>query len=261
MSDTADTADGTIKVWLAAAGFICLFIGVELIVLNGSIAAGAMLIALSVALYWAQYKWPWLKTTIHPHILDTLNRIVTEARWWFGLLGLILLAAIFSPYVEQHRIPYAWLMPAKNLGSDPPWITVALKEYEQARLIAPNNNPRILEYLRSIPGGENLSDKVDWASAFAEWTLNQVGISGPKNLTAKAWVRWGRGVKEPQKGAVAIFNFDGTEHVAFFLADAGDDLIVLGGNQEQKVQARRYPKSKLITYRMPPLPEANGNSN
>jgi uncharacterized protein (TIGR02594 family) len=188
-----------------------------------------------------------------------------SSNWVIAAIFLLLSAIIVSPYVEQHRWPYAWLVsewsPPQNLGSDPPWITVALKEYEQARLIAPNSNPRILEYLRSIPGGENLSDKVDWASAFAEWTLNQAGISGPKSLTAKAWVRWGRGIKEPQKGAIAIFNFDGTEHVGFVLADAGDDLIVLGGNEEQKVQARRYPKSKLITYRMPLLPEANGNSN
>jgi uncharacterized protein (TIGR02594 family) len=185
--------------------------------------------------------------------------------WLPATIFLLLSAIIFSPYVEQHRWPFAWVIskwsPAQNLGSDPPWITVALREYEQARLIAPNSNPRILEYLSSVPGGENLNDKVDWASAFAEWTLNQVGISGPKSLAAKAWVRWGRGVKEPQKGALAIFNFDGTEHVGFVLADAGDDLIVLGGNEEQKVQARRYPKSKLITYRMPLLPNENGNTN
>src|SRR5450830_1017887 len=52
MSDTAETADGTIRLWLAAAGFACVFIGLELIVLNGSIAAGLILLVLSVAFYW-----------------------------------------------------------------------------------------------------------------------------------------------------------------------------------------------------------------
>jgi uncharacterized protein (TIGR02594 family) len=252
MSDTSDTADGTIRVWLSGASLACIFAAVDLFVVHESFVGGLNLVVLSAALAWAQYKWGWLKTTIHPRLLQTMNNVATDARWWLGLLGIILLAAIFSPFVEQHRLPFAWLLPQQNLGSDPPWITVALKEYEQARLVAPNNNPRILEYLRSIPGGENLNDKVDWASAFAEWTLNQVGISGPKSLAAKPWIQWGREIKEPQKGAIAVFNFDGTEHVGFVLADAGDDLIVLGGNEEQKVQARRYPKAKLSSYRMPP---------
>jgi hypothetical protein len=66
---------------------------------------------------------------------------------------------------------------------------------------------------------------------------------------------------EPKPGAIAIFNFDGTEHVGFVIVVNADDLIVLGGNQDTRVQVSHYPKSKLITYRMPPLPEANGNSN
>jgi uncharacterized protein (TIGR02594 family) len=80
-------------------------------------------------------------------------------------------------------------------------------------------------------------------------------------MHAKAWITWGRQIKSPQKGAIAIFNFDGTEHGGFVIADADESLIVLGGNEDEKVQARRYPKANLIDYRMPPLEAKSGNSN
>lgn len=138
------------------------------------------------------------------------------------------------------------------LNASNPWIAVAFKEYGQARLVGHQSNPRILEYLHAIPSAANATDKEDWASAFAEWCLNQVGINGPKSMKPKAWITWGQEIKEPKAGAIAVFNFDGTEHVGFVIVEADDDLTVLGGNQEEKVEVRRYPKSKLIDYRMPP---------
>ena len=186
MSDTSDTADGTIRVWLSGASLACIFAAVDLFAVHGSLVGGLNLVAISAAFAWAQYKWAWLKTVIHPSLLRSMSEVATNIRWWFALGGVILLAAIFSPYVEQSRIPFLWQFPTENVAGDPPWIDVAFKEYEQARLVAPNNNPRILEYLQSIPGTERKSDKVDWASAFVEWTFNQVRIDGPKSIKASA---------------------------------------------------------------------------
>jgi hypothetical protein len=117
--------------------------------------------------------------------------------------SLLLVTIVFSPYVEQRKWPFSQLIHNNSedttgsfantiLSNDTPWLTVAFKEYEQARLVGPESNPRIMDYLRAIPGGENLTDKDDWASAFAEWSLNRVGISGPKSMSPRAWVTWGR---------------------------------------------------------------------
>ena len=109
MSETAEaakTADGTIRLWLAAAGSACVLIGGELIVLHGSYLGGFALLVLSAFFYWSQYKWVWIKTKISEQSLSTINVVATDARWWFGLLGIFLLAAIFSPFIEQHRWPF-----------------------------------------------------------------------------------------------------------------------------------------------------------
>ena len=217
------------------------------------------LVLLGIGCYFALVLWKSLKRYFRAHVLTDISAIATSPRWWLAILGIFLLAVIFSPYVEQHRLPFIQTqneditgsIPTRILDGDTPWLTVALKEYDQARLVGPQSNPRILEYLQSIPGAENLTDKVDWASAFAEWSLNRVGIIGPKNMKPKSWVAWGRQITEPKPGAIAIFNFDGTEHVGFVLTDAEDSLIVIGGNQETRVEVRRYPKSNVVDYRMP----------
>jgi uncharacterized protein (TIGR02594 family) len=138
--------------------------------------------------------------------------------------------------------------PQQVVGANAPWLAIAFKEYGQARLVGPQSNPRILEYLHSVPNSDNSTDKNDWASAFAEWCLNQVHINGPKSMKPKAWITWGQDIREPKPGAIAIFNFDGTEHVGFVIVVNADDLIVLGGNQDTRVEVRRYPQSKIINY-------------
>lgn len=139
-------------------------------------------------------------------------------------------------------------------GAMPAWLQVAIGEYDETRGVNGNHNPRIAEYLRSIPGNENADDQHDWASAFAEWSLNKVGIVGPKNNNARAWATWGREVKRPELGAIAVFNFQGTEHVGFVLGEMPDSLVVVGGNEVDRVEARRYYKRDVVTYRMPPTP-------
>jgi uncharacterized protein (TIGR02594 family) len=136
-------------------------------------------------------------------------------------------------------------------GAMPPWLQVAIGEYDETRSVNGKHNPRIGEYLKSIPGNDAATDQDDWASAFVEWSLNHVGISGPKSQSSRAWATWGREVKRPELGAIAVFNFQGTEHVGFVLGETADSLIIVGGNEVDRVEARRYYKRDKVTYRMP----------
>lgn len=143
-------------------------------------------------------------------------------------------------------------IPNFKQGAMPPWLQVALGEYDETRGVNGKHNPRISEYQKTIPGNEKADDQTDWSSAFAEWSLNKVGILGPKKRNARAWANWGREVKSPELGAIAVFNFQGTEHVGFILGETPDSLVVIGGNEVDRVEARRYYKHDVVTYRMPP---------
>jgi len=132
------------------------------------------------------------------------------------------------------------------------WMTVATKELGEEAVPAPENNLRVLQYLGAIQSVENVQgDGIEWASAFVEWCLNQVGITGPKDLVATSWLTFGRKVTDPTFGAIVVFAFG---HVGFVVQEDGDHLRVLGGNQSHAVTVKLYPKADVVGYRMPEEP-------
>jgi uncharacterized protein (TIGR02594 family) len=135
------------------------------------------------------------------------------------------------------------------------WLAVAFEEAGQRRYRNGSGNPRILTYLHSIPNTENKTELDDWASAFAEWSLNQVGISGPKNMAPRAWLNWGFPLSEGREGCIVILSFrGGDEHIGFLLAQDRDSVVVLAGNTVDEVGMRRYQKSDVLAYRWPTKP-------
>jgi len=40
-------------------------------------------------------------------------------------------------------------------------------------------------------------------------------------------------------------------HVAFFVREDGDDVVLLGGNQLESVREHRYPRANVLGYRWP----------
>ena len=80
-----------------------------------------------------------------------------------------------------------------------PWLTVANGEMGEEEIAGPENNPRILDYIATVQSTRGMQDdEIDWASAFAEWSLNQVGIEGPQSMDPNAWLTWGRGIDAPR---------------------------------------------------------------
>jgi len=105
------------------------------------------------------------------------------------------------------------------------------------------NNPRILEYLRTV--GKFPTDETAWCSAFANWVMLQSGHRGTLKANARSWLNWGYPLKVPTYGCIVVFkrgNSNWQGHVAFFLGFEGSKVKVLGGNQGDAVSVGRYPK-------------------
>lgn len=145
---------------------------------------------------------------------------------------------------------YWWL--SRDAFTRTPWLTVAYAESGEAETAGPDNNPRILEYIAAVQSTRGVQDdETDWASAFAEWSLNQVGIEGPHSMDPKAWLDWGRGIDRPEEGCIAVFSFSGLTHVGFFVGEDGKFVSILGGNQSDLVKVSRYAKKDVVGYRLP----------
>ena len=149
---------------------------------------------------------------------------------------------------------------------EPPWFQIAKAELGVKELPGAEDNPRILAYLRSVPGvdpsrpiaGET-GDEIPWCSAFVNFCVKAAGLTGTDNLLARSWEHWGSAVPQDKVriGDVAVFwrvsQSSGKGHVGFFAGPDGSKIDLLGGNQSNSVSIAPYPKPKmgLIGFRRP----------
>ena len=69
---------------------------------------------------------------------------------------------------------------------------------------------------------------------------------------AKAWADWGYPVSAPVYGAVAIFDRKGGGHVGIVTGmDTMGRIMVLGGNQGNRVSEIPFDVDRVVEYRWP----------
>jgi uncharacterized protein (TIGR02594 family) len=143
-------------------------------------------------------------------------------------------------------------------SGDFPWVEIALGE--QGVKAFPGTmsaNPRVLQYLQSttLPAPLAQTDETFWCSAFVNWCVEQAGFEGTDSAMARSWSTWGQAIDQPIRGCIVVFERpEGgptAGHVGFFMGDAGDSLLVLGGNQSNAVNIGHQPRSRLIASRVP----------
>jgi len=140
------------------------------------------------------------------------------------------------------------------------WLAIALdEERRRVREADPEGTRRILQYLETctdLAPGEESRDDTPWCSAFVNWCVIQAGLAGTGSGWATSWADWGREDPSPGEGTIVVWRRSrdlgrGLEpvggHVAFLLADKGDRLHVLGGNQRDQVCRRDYPRTGFLT--------------
>jgi uncharacterized protein (TIGR02594 family) len=128
--------------------------------------------------------------------------------------------------------------PNPELNSDEftkttPWMPFAIAEIGVDET---NNVGRIKEF-HKVGGGTMQEVSVAWCASFINWCLIQAGITGTRSAASRSFVNFGVSVKDKiPYGAIAVFGVPGSGkgHVAFVIADKGDKLEVVGGNQSDK---------------------------
>src|SRR5476649_381800 len=97
------TADAAIRGFLV--GVLGFASGFESIVLlleaKFLLAVGAL--GMGVALTAAGFYWPQLKPMLGPKFARTLGAIATDARWWIGVAGIVILGIAYSPLLERTK--------------------------------------------------------------------------------------------------------------------------------------------------------------
>jgi len=133
-----------------------------------------------------------------------------------------------------------------------PWYNVAKKELGVFEIAGPKHNPRILEYLQTV-SDEFKADEIAWCSAFVNWCFTECDAEGTKKANARSWLKWGRMTEKPELGDVVVFwrvdrnSWQG--HVGFYAGEKDSKILILGGNQKNKVSFQYYSKNRLLGFR------------
>jgi uncharacterized protein (TIGR02594 family) len=117
------------------------------------------------------------------------------------------------------------------------------------------HQPQILTFFRETGHKEIRTDEDAWCSAFMAYCAKKAGLSYSKKATAKSWLNVGKEVKNPQPGDLVIFWREDPNswkgHVAIFLGidQLTNEVICLGGNQDDEVNVSSYSTSYVLGYR------------
>ncbi|OOF73979.1 hypothetical protein BKG96_11300 [Rodentibacter caecimuris] len=179
-------------------------------------------------------------------------------------VGDILLLPIKSentkdPKVKQKRSRSTNLPTAvieSNLATRTPWIDIARKELGVKEIPKKtNNNPRIIEYHSTT--GKFSDDETPWCSSFVNWVMGKAGIKGTNSARALSWKSWGTTLDKPAYGAIGVIKWAKGGHVGFVVGikldrTGKEKIILLGGNQSDKVQYSEFSKHLFVAFVYPP---------
>ncbi len=107
-------------------------------------------------------------------------------------------------------------------------------------------------YLKSVLGFDPATTA--WCAGFVNMIEKRCGRSGTGKLNARSYLNYGTPVSKPQLGDIVIFkrgNSSWEGHVGYYMSQDENGILVLGGNQSNKVCYKYYPVASVLGYRRP----------
>jgi uncharacterized protein (TIGR02594 family) len=142
-----------------------------------------------------------------------------------------------------------------DVPPEPPWLAAARRELGTGEAAGFANNVRVLAYYRDAGHPEIAHDSVAWCAAFASAMLERSGIASPRTLRARDFLRWGTALDLPKPGCIVVLwrnsPSSGEGHVGFYAGDRGGRILLLGGNQGDRVSVAAFPREQVLGFRWP----------
>jgi len=135
----------------------------------------------------------------------------------------------------------------------------AMKYYGMTEVPGPESNPVILGWIKELFPNHNDDSTLSWCSVFIHQVVKEAGykVAIDKNAgLARSWLKYGVSVHldYAEPGDIVVLwrgspsSWQG--HVAFFVNERTPGTIrLLGGNQENAVNIRTFPKDRVLGIR------------
>jgi len=136
----------------------------------------------------------------------------------------------------------------------PAWLVEAKKYIGLKEITGVKHEPLIIQWWKKIKRGGIKTDEVPWCAAFVGAMLENVGIVSSRYESAKSYLAWGSRLARPAHGCIVVFERTGGGHVGFLYGyDESGRLLILGGNQGNKVSIAPFTKDRVVGYMWPKL--------
>lgn len=135
---------------------------------------------------------------------------------------------------------------------EPHWLTAARKYLGLTEIPGKQHNPTIIRWLRELKAWWS-DDETPWCGTFVAVAFRESSLPLPQHwYRARAWLEWGIPLPHPALGCVVVFARAGGGHVGFVVGeDQQGRLLVLGGNQGNRVSVAPFDKTRVLGYRWP----------
>lgn len=132
-------------------------------------------------------------------------------------------------------------------------LLVALSFYGERAIIGEKNNNKIVEMFKKSKNAWVKNDEVAWCAAFVNSVLETCALPQTGKLNARSFLELGQKTNQPIIGDLAVFWRNSPQsvfgHVGFFIKELNNKIYVLGGNQDNEINIKAYPKDQLLEYR------------
>ena len=96
--------------------------------------------------------------------------------------------------------------------------------------------------------------KTAWCAGFVNAIELRMDRKGTGKLLARSSLKYGKDIKKPKHGDIVVLKrglLPWQGHVGYYAGETATHVLVLGGNQDNQVSKKLYPKSKVLGYRRP----------
>lgn len=132
-------------------------------------------------------------------------------------------------------------------------IKIALGEYGVEAYTGIASNPDVLKYFHEIGYNYINDDDTPWCAAFLNWVLLKCNIKHTNKLNARSFLEIGQATNFPTIGDVVVLwriNPAGSlGHTGLYVRQTEKMIYILGGNEDNSVKIKPYPKEQLLGYR------------
>jgi uncharacterized protein (TIGR02594 family) len=164
----------------------------------------------------------------------------------------ILMSSTALPLIMQTQ---TYRQATWDAGRQAMLLQLAENEMGEAEIPGPENNERILEYIRTLNSGPvSESELTAWCSGFVAFVAINAGcdIRGA-TLMARSWLFVGDPIDLPTPGDVVILwresKSSGKGHVGFFVKQDENRVLLISGNSGNAVTYNWFSRKRMLGVR------------